>query len=273
MIYALPMVFVGFGGMINDMLSRLVFQHVTDLPAAESEKQLGIFGANYRLAVLITIFIQMFRLAAEPFFFNQSKNKDAPETYARVMKLFVIACSYMFLFVGVYLNIFKHIMTLKYPEYGEGIGIVPILAFGGVCLGIYYNLSIWYKLKDKNWFGAAITFAGALITILLNIWWIPIYGYMGSAWATFICYAFMMLSSYFLGQKYYPIPYEVGKISIYLFSITALTAISIQLNQFIDKILLQFLLGSFLIIVFSAIVYFMDRKELQSFPLLGKYIK
>jgi O-antigen/teichoic acid export membrane protein len=215
----------------------------------------------------------MFRLAAEPFFFNQSKNKDAPETYARVMKLFVIACSYMFLFVGVYLNIFKHIMTLKYPEYGEGIGIVPILAFGGVCLGIYYNLSIWYKLKDKNWFGAAITFAGALITILLNIWWIPIYGYMGSAWATFICYAFMMLSSYFLGQKYYPIPYEVGKISIYLFSITALTAISIQLNQFIDKILLQFLLGSFLIIVFSAIVYFMDRKELQSFPLLGKYIK
>jgi hypothetical protein len=96
---------------------------------------------------------------------------------------------------------------------------------------------------------------------------------MGSAWATFICYAFMMLSSYFLGQKYYPIPYEVGKISIYLFSITALTAISIQLNQFIDKILLQFLLGSFLIIVFSAIVYFMDRKELQSFPLLGKYIK
>lgn len=167
--YSYPLIIVGLGGMINDMLSRLVFQHVVDMPELEAKRQLGIFAANYRLAVLITIFIQMFRMAAEPFFFKQSANKNAPETYARVMNMFVVACSFMFLFVGLFLDIFKAIMTLKFQEYGEGIEIVPILALGNVFLGIYYNLSIWYKLTNKNWYGAGITLFGAAITILLNI--------------------------------------------------------------------------------------------------------
>jgi O-antigen/teichoic acid export membrane protein len=272
-IYSLPMVFVGFGGMINDMLSRLVFQHIANMPPAEAERQLGIFGANYRLAVLITIFIQMFRLAAEPFFFNQSKNKNAPETYARIMNLFVIACSFMFLFVGLYLDVFKYIMTYKFKEYGEGIQIVPILALGGVFLGIYYNLSIWYKLTDKNWYGAAITFAGAVITILLNILWIPKYGYVGSAWATFVCYAFMMLMSYFLGQKFYPIPYPLKKILFYLFIISALTIISIYISPMIASLWLKVIVSTILMFVFTIFVYIMDKKELQGLPFIGKYIQ
>jgi O-antigen/teichoic acid export membrane protein len=214
--YSYPLIIVGLGGMINDMLSRLVFQHVTDLPVAEAKKQLGIFAANYRLAVLITIFIQMFRMAAEPFFFNQSQNKNAPETYARVMNMFVVACSVMFLFVGLYLDVFKSIMSIKYKEYGEGIEIVPILAMGSVFLGIYYNQSIWYKLSGQTKFGAYIAIGGALLTILLNVLFIPTYGFYACAWATLIVYACQMVASYLLGKKYYPIKYNVRKFFFYL---------------------------------------------------------
>ena len=271
--YSYPLIIVGLGGMINDMLSRLVFQHVTDLPVAEAKKQLGIFAANYRLAVLITIFIQMFRMAAEPFFFNQSQNKNAPETYARVMNMFVVACSIMFLFVGLYLDVFKSIMSLKYKEYGEGIEIVPILAMGSVFLGIYYNLSIWYKLTNKNWYGAGITIIGAIVTVLLNILWIPKYGYVGSAWATFICYLFMMVISYFMGQKYFPVPYNIKKISWYIFIIGGLTIGSMFLNKEIDSLWLKVGLSS--LFFFSYIFYVLknEKNEFGSLPMIGKFVQ
>jgi O-antigen/teichoic acid export membrane protein len=271
--YSYPLIIVGLGGMINDMLSRLVFQHVTDLPAAEAKRQLGVFAANYRLAVLITIFIQMFRMAAEPFFFNQSKNKNAPETYARVMNMFVVACSFMFLLVGLYLDVFKEIMTLKYKEYGEGIQIVPILAMGSVFLGIYYNLSIWYKLTNKNWYGAWITIFGAVITILLNILWIPKYGYVGSAWATFICYLSMMLISYFMGQKYFPVPYDVRKIAIFILVITTLTIISMVSNQYLPNLWMKIALSTFLFVSYTIYILKVEKKEFASFPVIGKYLK
>ena len=118
----------------------------------------------------------------------------------------------MFLVIGLFLDVFQKILTIKFSEYGEGIHIVPILAMGSVFLGIYYNLSVWYKLTNKNWYGAAITLGGAVITVLLNIWWIPLFGYTGSAWATLTCYASMMISSYLLGQKFYTIPYAVKNV-------------------------------------------------------------
>ena len=273
MIYAMPLIIVGLGGMINDMLSRLVYQYVSPLPVLEAKHELGVFAANYRLAVLITIFIQMFRLAAEPFFFNQSKNKDAPETYARVMLFFVIACSFMFLFVSLYLDVFQKIMSLKYPDYGEGIHIVPILALGGVFLGIYYNLSIWYKLTSKNWYGAGITIAGAIITILLNVLWIPKYSYTGSAWATFVCYLFMMICSYVLGQKYYPIPYPVKRISTYLLLIIALSIASKYFNMYTEGLALKLIFSTFLLCVFIAVVLFFDRKNFAFLPVVGKYFR
>ncbi len=271
--YAFPLIIVGLGGMINDMLSRLVFQHVTTLPTLEAKKQLGIFAANYRLAVLITIFIQMFRMAAEPFFFNQSKNKNAPETYARVMNMFVIACSFMFLFVGLYLDVFKEIMTLKYKEYGEGIEIVPILAMGSVFLGIYYNLSIWYKLTNKNWYGAIITLIGAAVTIILNIIWIPKYGYIGCAWATFICYFLMMLMSYFWGQKHFSVPYNIKKIALYISLISILTLISIFVNPNFNSIFIKISFSTFLFLMYLLFILKNEKEEFSKLPVIGKFLK
>jgi O-antigen/teichoic acid export membrane protein len=269
--YGYPLVIVGFGGMINEMLSRLVYQHVVNIPPQEAKEQLGIFGANYRLAVLITIFIQMFRMAAEPFFFNQSKETNARKTYARVMKFFVIACCIMFLFIGLFLEVFQRILTIRFPEYGEGIHIVPILAMGSVFLGIYYNLSVWYKLSNKNWYGAAITIGGAIITVLLNIWWIPYFGYTGSAWATFTCYAAMMISSYLLGQKFYTIPYTVKKLVAYLLVTTVIFLFHVALVNVWDNIYFSIITG---LMLFSGFVYFIGRTEQREFaqlPVVGKY--
>lgn len=271
--YSYPLIIVGLGGMINEMLSRLVYQHVVNIPAEEAKRQLGIFAANYRLAVLITIFIQMFRMAAEPFFFNQSKEQNAQKTYARVMKFFVIACCCMFLLIGLFLDVFEKILTLKYAEYGEGIHIVPILAMGSVFLGIYYNLSVWYKLTNKNLYGAAITIAGALITILLNIWWIPHFGYTGSAWATFTCYAFMMVVSYLLGQKNYRIPYAKKKLLAYLALATIIFFIHKGLLLIYGNIWFSVITAGLLFAGFLRFVAFIEKKELQMLPVIGKLYK
>lgn len=271
--YTLPLIIVGLGGMVNDMLSRLVYQQVSPLPALEAKHELGVFAANYRLAILMTIFIQMFRLAAEPFFFNHSKNKNAPETYARVMLFFVIASCFMFLGISLYLDVFQKLMTLKYKDYGEGIHIVPILAMGGVFLGIYYNLSIWYKLTNKNWYGAVITLAGAAITIFLNILWIPKYGYTGSAWATLICYLFMMISSYVWGQKHYPIPYTVKRILTYLILVITLSQIAQIINPMFGSLAIKLLFSTALFFTFAFIVFSLDKKEFSTLPLIGKFLK
>jgi O-antigen/teichoic acid export membrane protein len=202
--------------MINEMLSRVIYRKVLDIDPLQEESELGIFGANYKLAMLITIFIQVFRLAAEPFFFNQSKNENARLIYARVMKFFVITCCFMFLFVSLFLEFWVKLIASRYPAYAEGIKIVPILAMGNVFLGIYYNLSVWYKLTNRNLTGAYLTIAGALITIVLNMILIPAFHYTGAAWSTLLCYGFMMVASYIQGQKHYPIPYKKKKLLAYL---------------------------------------------------------
>jgi O-antigen/teichoic acid export membrane protein len=271
--YSYPLIIVGMGGMINEMLSRLVYQHVATIPPAEAKRQLGIFAANYRLAVLITIFIQMFRMAAEPFFFNQSNDQNAKKTYARVMKFFVIACCFMFLLIGLFLDVFKEILTIKFKEYGEGIHIVPILAMGSVFLGIYYNLSVWYKLTNKNLYGAGITIAGAVLTILLNIWWIPSFGYTGSAWATFSCYAFMMVTSYLLGQKMYPIPYVKKKLIAYLVLTTLIFFVHKGLVMAWENIYFSVATAFLLFGAFFWFVANVERKEFQQFPVIGKFFK
>jgi O-antigen/teichoic acid export membrane protein len=279
--YSYPLVIVGFGGMINEVLSRLVYRKVLQLDDFTEKRDLGIFGANYKLAVLITIFIQIFRLAAEPFFFNQSVKDDARKTYARVMKFFVIACCFMFLFIALFLNVWKMLIASKHQEYAEGIMIVPILAMGSVFLGIYYNLSVWYKLTNRNMFGAYITIAGAVITILLNIWWIPQFRYFGSAWATLVCYAFMMIASYIQGQKYYPIPYPWKKLVAYI----AMVAVIFLIHQGIIRLAQTFIhtaiatqilqLGSALLLLggFGIFVIKVEKKEFVRLPYIGKYIQ
>lgn len=272
--YSYPLIIVGMGGMINEMLSRLVYTRVLDLPREEEIHQLGVFGANYKVAVLITIFIQVFKMGAEPFFFNQSKEPNAPRTYARVMKFFVIACCIIWLGIVVNLPLIKYVFYGKNAaSYGEGLGIIPILAMGSVFLGIYYNLSIWYKLTNRNLTGAWITLAGAAITIVLNIWWIPLFGYHGSAWATFICYAFMMVLSYKLGQRYYPIPYVTKKLIAYLVIVTLLYLIYFLFCYFVSNLWIQTGFGMVLLLAFLWFLLQVERKEFKQLPFIGKFIR
>ena len=275
MSYSYPLLIVGFGGMVNELLSRVIYRKVADGTSLEQDRELGIFGANYKLAVLITIFIQIFRLAAEPFFFNQSAREDAKKIYARVMKFFVIACCFMFLVIALFLDFWQLLIASKFKEYAEGIHIVPVLAMASVFLGIYYNLSIWYKLTNKNMFGAYITIGGAVITVLFNIWWIPGFGYTGAAWATFICYAFMMVVSYIQGQKYYPIPYPKKKLLAYLGVAVLLYAVhelvARQLNErWVGYPYIYYGTGMLFMVLFGILILRVESKELQRLPYVGR---
>lgn len=261
--YSYPLIIVGMGGMINDMLSRLVYRHVVDLTTAEADKELGIFANLYRLAVLVTIMIQAFRMAAEPFFFNSSKEDNVQKKYARVMKFFVIACCFMFLGIGLYRDVLQEIITLKSDEWGEGIYIVPILAMGNIFLGIYYNLSIWYKLTNRNLYGAWITLGGAVITVALNLLLIPWLHYLGAALATFCCYLFMMIISYYMGQKYYPVPYAKKKLLAYLVLVTLIYLVHRGILQLWNPLWFSIASGTMLFLAFAWFISKVERKEVR----------
>lgn len=262
MAYSYPLIIVGMGGMVNDMLSRLIYQHAVHLPVEEAKHELGIFGNIYRLAVLITILIQAFRMAAEPFFFKQKGEENAQKVYARVMKFFVIACCFMFLFISLFIEVFGwFFMAINKPLWVQGLQVVPLLALGNIFLGVYYNLSIWYKLTDKNNYGALITIAGALITIGLNILLIPSLHYLGAALATFLCYLFMMLVSYYMGQQHYPVPYATKKLSAYLVIVLAMYGVQKSILYFFPHLWLGIIIGFICIGLFSWLVIWAEQKE------------
>ncbi len=235
MVYALPLVIAGLGGVVNETLDKLLLKFM--LPEDIAMAHVGIYSACYKLSILLTIFIQAFRFAAEPFFFSHAKEKDARKTYALIMKYFVLTCLMMFLGVSLFIDIVKHFIG---PEFWAGLGIVPVLLLANLFLGVYFNLSIWYKLTGQTGYGAWIALLGAFITIILNIWWIPIWGYHGSAWATMVCYFVMMAVSYMLGQRHYPVPYEVSRLSGFVLAATVM-------------VVLQRMLPDFTIIIYSAI--------------------
>ncbi len=208
--YSFPLLLVGLAGMINEVFDKLVMKHLIE--GEDALSSVGIYGANYKIAVLMTLFVMMFRTAAEPFFFSKMKQTDAKEIYAEVMRLFVGFGWLIFLFVMAYLQIIKYFIG---EAFHEGTVIVPIILIANFFLGILYNLSVWYKVTNRTWYGALIAFIGALITILLNIILIPKLGYIGAAWATFICYFTMMIISYYFGRKFYRIPYNLKSIAGY----------------------------------------------------------
>jgi O-antigen/teichoic acid export membrane protein len=209
--YGAPLLIVGLGGMVNETLDRAIMKYlITDKETAMH--QLGVYGANYKLSILISLFIQAFRYAAEPFFFSGATDANRKLLYAKVMNYFVLVCLSTFLLVMLFIEQFKNFVG---PDYHEGLNIVPILLLANICLGVYFNLSIWFKLADKTSVGAIISAVGALITISLNLWWVPLYGYTGAAWATLFCYFSMMLMGYFTGAKYFPIPYQIWRLALY----------------------------------------------------------
>lgn len=255
-VYALPLLVVGTAGIINETMDRIFLKYL--LPEDVAMAQLGIYGACYKISLLMTIFIQAFRFAAEPFFFAQSRESDARKTYADVMKYFVIVCSLIFLAVMLYMDVVKYFVG---SNYYEGLPVVPILLLANLFLGIYFNLSIWYKLTGQTRFGAYISVGGAVLTIVLNVLWIPWIGYMGSAWATFLCYFGMMVASYLLGQRHYPVKYNVAGHLFYILLAVLLYLISTWVVPETRSLRLLFNTG--LLFIFLGTLAFFERHLLQ----------
>ena len=224
--YSLPMVVIGFAGIINEMLDRALLKYLLPYDVQTNMKMLGIYSACYKLSILMSLFIQAFRYAAEPFFFSYASNRDARPVYAKILKFFVIFCVFIFLLVTLFIDFFKYFVG---EEYRVGLEVVPILLLANLFLGIYVNLSIWYKLTDRTLMGAFVSLSGALLTIVLNVWWIPILGYVGSAWATLACYVTMAMMSYLLGRYYYPVAYEVKRVLAYILLGVSLYTLKISL--------------------------------------------
>lgn len=260
-VYALPLILVGFGGMINETLDRIMLGWWAPGGSQDANKAIvGIYTACYKLAILITISIQAFRMGAEPFFFKQSQSENAQKTYARVMKFFVITICIMFLGVVLYLDIWKEF--IRNPNMYVGLKVVPILLIANMFLGVYYNLSIWYKLSNKTMAGAWITLLGAFITISINYFAIPYFGYMASAWATFFCYGTMMVVSYQWGQKIYPVPYATKKLIAYFVIALLLFGINQLLHLVSNNQPFNYLFASILLFAYLFFIAKVEKKEL-----------
>jgi O-antigen/teichoic acid export membrane protein len=271
MIYSLPLVIAGFGGIVNETFDRIMLGWWAPFSDPQRVKlEVGIYSACYKLSILITLFIQAFRMGAEPFFFQQSRGENAQKIYARVMKFFVITICLMFLFVSLFLGVWKGF--IKNPKMWEGLKAVPVLLLANMFLGIYYNLSIWYKIANKTMTGAYITLIGAAITLLINYYFIPHYSYMACAWATFLCYGTMMTLSYLWGQKSYPIPYATRKLVAYIVIVVILYFIHKGINSFAVSETLSITSGMVLMALFALFIIRVERKEFQKLPLVGKFI-
>lgn len=260
LVYAIPLVIAGFAGIINETLDRILLKQIIYDPLVPStyhlaESNVGIYSACYKLAMLVTILLQAYRYAAEPFFFSQLKNEDKNKVYVKVMNLFIATVCFVFLFVSLNLDIFKYFIQNK--SYWAGLPVVPILLMANVFLGIYWNQSIWYKLSGKTKFGAYIAIIGALTTIAINVIFIPKYGYMASAWATLIVYFIQMLISYFLGQRFYPIPYNQKKFAIYIG--LALIFYFLGFNIHTNHEFLNFIIHNLFVIIYLSVVFMLER--------------
>ena len=260
-IYAFPLMVGGFAGIINETIDRILLKHIIyeeGNPASliKAETQVGIYSACYKLSMLVTILIQAYRYAAEPFFFAQAKSEDKNKIYSKVMNYFVAVVCLVFLLVSLNIDFFKHF--IRNESYWVGLNVVPILLLANVFVGVYFNQSIWYKLSGQTKFGAYIAITGALLTLLINIIFIPTYGYMASAWATFIVYAFQMVASYILGQKYYPIKYNLRKFFLYLGTAIAFYFIAVALN-FEEQTLGKFFVHNMFILVYIGLIWFMEK--------------
>tara|TARA_B100001287_G_scaffold9241_1_gene7116 strand:+ start:821 stop:2302 length:1482 start_codon:yes stop_codon:yes gene_type:complete len=252
MIYAFPLLIAGLAGMTNETIDRILLRHLLPHDLNISE-QIGLYGAFYKLSILIVLFIQTFRFAAEPFFFAQEKEKNSKKVYADVMKYFIIITSFIFLVVTM---LYEIIINFLGPNYHDERGFitVSILLAANLFLGIYYNLSIWYKLSEKTKYGAYLSIFGAIITLFLNFLLIPVLGFVGSAWATFVCYFFMTIVSYLLGRKHYKIPYPIKRIFLYLGVVFVLFFVSVLFS-------LSIIIKSIFIFLFILITFIIEKPK------------
>ena len=251
-VYATPLLIAGLAGITNETIDRILLKHLLPNPEL-SATELGLYGAFYKLSILMTLFIQTFRFAAEPFFFAQANSKNSKTVYADVMKYFTIIMSVIFLGVTIFYDIIKGFLGSDYHD-ERGFLVVSILLLANLFLGIYYNLSIWYKLTEKTIYGAYLSFFGAIITLILNFILIPKIGFVGSAWATLICYFSMTVASYYIGSKHFPIPYQLERIGLYLFNM-------LGIYFFIYFMPENFLFNSLLLLGFIIFVYILEKPK------------
>ena len=260
-LYSSPLILAGLAGIVNEVLDRQLLKYFLPGTTEENLAQIGIYGACYKLAMLLSLFTQAFRYAAEPFFFSQAKNKDAKLLYAEVGKYFAIFGLLGFLIITFYIEFFQYFVG---EDYRIGLIIVPVLLLANLFLGLYYNLSVWYKLTDKTLYGGYIMSVGALITVVLNVLFIPTYGYMASAYATLVCYFTVTAISYYYGQKYYPVDYDLKRIfgytaiaiSLYLISVSVANVVTIPISLAFNTALLLF---------FFFVLYKGEKESFQKF--------
>ena len=264
--YSLPLVILGVAGILNQVADKIIFPFVYP-DEAEATVQLGIYGAASKIAMIMAMFTQAFRFAYEPFVFGKSKEKDSREMYAQAMKFFIIFTLLAFLAVMFYLDILRHVIG---RDYWDGLRVVPIVMAAEIFMGIYFNLSFWYKLIDETRWGAYFSLTGCIILILMNIFLVPQYGYIACAWAGFTGYGVAMLLSYFVGQKKYPIQYDLKAIGMYVLLAAVLYVAAEYVS--IDNIYLRMAYRTVLLLLFIAYVVKRDL-PLNQIPILNKLLK
>ena len=264
--YSWPILILGIAGILNQTADFILFPYL--YKGGEAHQQLGIYGAASKIAMIMAMITQAFRYAYEPFVFGKGNDKDNRETYAIAMKYFIIFTLLAFIVVMGYINILRHIIG---RDYWEGLKVVPIVMAGTIMMGVYFNLSFWYKLIDKTIWGAYFSGIGCFVLVLINIIFVPQYGYMACAWAGFIGYATAMTLSYFVGQKKFPINYPLKSIGIYvLMTIFFFIAITYS-NQYLPKIY-SLAVNTLIIFAFVAHIIYHDL-PLSRMPMIGKYFK
>ena len=261
LVYAYPLLFMGIAGATNEMMSRGLLKYILPesyYPNLTNQQVLGIFGACYKLSIFMNLVIQAFRFAAEPFFFSKAEGKNSPPLFAQVMRYFVVACCLIFLGVSVNLHWIGP-LVLRGDDYWQGLHIVPFLLLGYLFFGIYLNLSIWFKLTDRNYYGTWFTLIGAILTVILNVSLIPVMGMMGAAITTLAVYFIMAALCYWYGQKHYPVPYQLGHSAWYILGTSALVWAFWSVEM--DNVWIRTAASMGITLVFAAFVFFYEKRN------------
>ncbi len=261
--YSLPLLFLGIAGIANQNLDKILFKFLR----TDALQQLGIYGAVGKIAMVIMMFTQAFRYAYEPFVFAKNKDADSKTAYSMAMKYYVIFALLIFLSVVMYMDIIKHFIA---PKYWIGLGILPIILFSYIFQGIFFNLSIWYKLTDKNHYGAWFSFIGTVVILLGNILFVPKFSYWASVWSSFTGFFVIMILSYFFGQKFMPINYNLKKIGFYILLALTLFGISLLINT--PYVVLNIALKTVLLGIYVVVMVKKDLPPLN-LPLRGRKVK
>ncbi len=253
--YSFPLLILGIAGIMNQTIDKILFPLLYDDPA-QAQTQLGIYGACYKIAIVMVMFIQAFRFAYEPFIFDKARNSssDNRAQYADAMKYFIIFSLLIFLGVMFYLPVIRYFIS---PRYFEGLKVVPIIMAAELLFGIFFNLSLWYKLTDRTVWGTILSVGGLVVTLALNIIFVPQYGYMACAWAAFACYASMTVASYLLGRKYYPINYPLRRIGGYVAVAAAIYVVGLYVPT--PRMAFNYVIRTVLIIAFALLIFRLER--------------